>query len=64
MQISEAHFHIWYDKFKAKPPFPDCRLGQGFVNEFAEGPHPELFYTEDEKEALKIIYETYIIPID
>ena len=40
--------------------YPLLRFGQAFVNEFVNGPDPDLFYEEDEGKAKEVAWQKYV----
>ena len=48
-------FNEWLEDWKYNRPCE--RLGQAFVNDFVKEPFPELYYTEDNDHALRLIEE-------
>ena len=59
-KVKANDFHTWMST--TWPAVKNQRLGQAFFNHFIDGGHtdPDLFYEDDNRKALDIIYERYI----
>lgn len=53
--IDAEMFHDFLLRFYATDEFKHERLGQAFMNHFSIRPYAELFYEENQAEAMKLI---------
>lgn len=53
--MEKRTFDYWYTFVWPKDKELNARLGQSFVNHFGFTQMPELFYSNDEKETMKLI---------
>lgn len=61
-KITRHEFFEFYNDFHTGA-YPSQRLGQAFVNKFTREsePCPDIFYEANEKEAIQLIKERYVI---